>query len=85
LSLVTLAKLQLDRGNAAAALRSFNRYLGGPGRPLEAEALVGRATALRRLGRGGEEAMAWRAIAEKYPDSAYAEQANERLAALSGP
>ena len=84
LSLVICAKLDLYRGNAAAALGSFERYarVGGP---LEAEALVGRATALERLGRRGEAAAAWSAVADRYAGSTYARQATERLSALSVP
>lgn len=85
LSLVTFAKLELDRGNGAAALASFDQYVSRAEGPLEAEALVGRATALERLGRRRDAAAAWRTVAERYPGSTYARQANERLSALGGP
>jgi TolA-binding protein len=81
LSLVICAKLDLFRGNAAAALRSFERYARAGG-PLEAEALVGRATALERLGRRSEAAVAWRTVTDRCAGSTYARQASERLAAL---
>jgi TolA-binding protein len=84
LSLVVGAKLDLYRGNAAAALRSFEGYARAGG-PLEAEALVGRATALERLGRRSEAAVAWRVVADRCPSSTYARQATERLSALSVP
>src|SRR6185295_9306386 len=51
LSRVTLALLLLDNGDAQGALSGFERYLAGSSRGLEAEALVGRARALGRLGR----------------------------------
>jgi TolA-binding protein len=85
LSLVTFAKLQLDRGNAADALGSFEQYVDRTGEPLEAEALVGRATALERLGRRGEAVAAWRSLVSRYPASTYARQATERLSTLSVP
>jgi outer membrane protein assembly factor BamD (BamD/ComL family) len=85
LSLITYARLELDTGHSTAALALFDQYLRSSRRPLEAEALVGRAHALRRLGRSAEEAAAWQAVARKYPGSAYAEQAAERLPALSSP
>ena len=84
LSRITFAKLQLDSGNAAVALGLFNQYLARGG-PLEAEALVGRATALRRLGLAEQEARAWATVARRYPSSAYTRQARERLSALSAP
>jgi outer membrane protein assembly factor BamD (BamD/ComL family) len=83
LSLLTLASLQLDTGNAGAALRMFDRYLRRAGGPLEAEALYGRARALRRLNQGNAEARAWRGLLAKYPGSRYAHEAQERLKALS--
>jgi len=84
LSLVVGAKLDLYRGNAASALGSFERYVRTGG-PLEAEALVGRATALEHLARRREAAVAWRVVADRCPGSAYARQATERLSALSVP
>ncbi|MBN1608788.1 MAG: zf-HC2 domain-containing protein [Polyangiaceae bacterium] len=84
LSLVIGAKLDLYRGNAAVALGSFERYARAGG-PLEAEALVGRATALEHLGRRNEAAAAWRVVADRCPGSTYARQATERLSALSVP
>jgi TolA-binding protein len=84
LSLVIVAKLDLYRGNASAALGSFERYSRAGG-PLEAEALVGRATALEHLGRQSEAVVAWRIVADRCPGSTYARQATERLSALSVP
>jgi TolA-binding protein len=85
LSRVTLSLLLLDSGDAQGALSGFERYLAGASRGLEAEALVGRARALGRLGRRDQEAAAWREVQRKYPGSIYGRQASERLAALGQP
>jgi TolA-binding protein len=85
LSRVTLALLRLDSGDAQAALVGFERYLSGGSRGLEAEALVGRARALGRLGRRNEEVAAWREVQRRYPSSIYGRQATERLSALGQP
>lgn len=85
LSRVTLALLQLDSGDARAALAGFERYLAGSSRGLEAEALVGRARALGRVGRRSLEVEAWQEVQRKYPRSIYGRQATERLSALGQP
>lgn len=85
LSRVTLAFLLLDNGDAQGALAGFERYLAGAAHGLEAEALVGRARALGRLGRRDLEALAWQEVERKYPRSIYGRQAAERLAALGQP
>jgi hypothetical protein len=82
LSRVTLALLLLDSGDARSALTGFERYLAGSSRGLEAEALVGRARALGRLGRRDLEVAAWQEVQRKYPRSIYGRQASERLLAL---
>jgi len=84
LSLVTLGSLQLNGGNAGGALATFNRYLSHGGRSLEAEALYGKAQALRRLGRASEERSVWERLLARYPGSGYAPQARERLDSLGG-
>lgn len=85
LSQVTLSMLLLDRGDAASALAGFDAYLARPRRGLEAEALVGRARALRQLGSREAEALAWREVLRRYPSSIYAQQARDRLSALGQP
>lgn len=82
LSRVTLALLLLDSGDARGALTGFERYLAGSSRGLEAEALVGRARSLARLGRRNLEVAAWQEVQRKYPRSIYGRQASERLLAL---
>lgn len=85
LSRVTLSLLLLDSGDAQGALSGFERYLAGASRGLEAEALVGRARALGRLGQQNLEATAWQEVRRKYPRSIYGRQASERLSALGQP
>ncbi len=85
LSRVTLALLQLDSGDPQSALVGFERYLAGSSRALEAEALVGRARVLGRLGRRDLERLAWQEVRRKFPRSIYGRQASERLAALGQP
>jgi hypothetical protein len=72
-----------DLDEPAAALRAFDGYLRDePGGTLAEEAVVGRAQALRRLGRAAAEAAAWNDLLVRYPRSVHAELARERLAAL---
>lgn len=85
LSELTLATLQLHTGDARSALTSFDKYLGRGSRPLDAEALVGRALSLRALGLREQETAAWRSVIDRYPGSSYARRAAERLAALRKP
>jgi TolA-binding protein len=76
---VLLGRLYLERlGDARAALDQFDAYLkqGGANRP---EALLGRARALRKLGRGREEIETLRELVDAYPDSLYVAPARERL------
>lgn len=78
---VSLGKLLLAQGQASEAEREFQRYLRAGGGPLSEEALFSRAQSLRRLGRLQDEQLAWRALLSAYPDSLYAAEARERLAA----
>jgi tetratricopeptide (TPR) repeat protein len=82
LSFALAGRLLLEKGSAGQALAQFNQYLARPGDVGE-EALVGRATALGRLGRSSAEAAAWREVLERYPGSIYAAHAKKRLVALS--
>ncbi len=79
-----LARLLLDRGDAAGALVHFDAYLQSGARSLREEAMVGRALALARLGRATDEAAAWNALLEAFPQSVHAERARARIAVLGG-
>jgi TolA-binding protein len=80
-SLAVLGRMLLDDGDATGALRSFERYLTRPG-PLAAEALLGEALALQKLGRDDEERRAWTALVDSVPDSVHADRARARLVEL---
>jgi tetratricopeptide (TPR) repeat protein len=82
LSFALAGRLLMERGSPEQALAQFNQYLARPGDVAE-EALVGRATALERLGRSAAEAAAWREVLESHPGSIYANRAKQRLAALA--
>lgn len=83
-SRATLGRLLLDRGDLASALASFDDYLAhgahgarGAGE-LDEAVMVGRATALDRLGRTSEARRAWRSLLDAFPSSPYAEHARTR-------
>jgi len=82
LSFALAGRLLLERGAPEQALAQFNQYLAQSGDVAE-EALVGRATALGHLGRSAAEAAAWRQVIERHPESIYANQARQRLTALT--
>jgi len=72
LSLVSLADLALDTGDAGLALAACEQYLAAaPSGTLVPEALVGRARALTSLGRATEADAVWREIARRFPKSPY--------------
>jgi TolA-binding protein len=80
-SRATLGRLLLDRGDLASALASFDDYLAHGARgagELDEAVMVGRATALDRLGRTTESRRAWQALLEAFPSSPYAEHARSR-------
>jgi TolA-binding protein len=79
---VSLGKLLLVQGQAAAAERAFQRYLESGGGPLSEEALFSRAQCLSRLGRAQPERAAWRALLAAFPESVYATEAEQRLSVL---
>jgi TolA-binding protein len=84
-SQATVGRLLLDRGDAAGALASFDAYQArGPG-ALDEAVMVGRATALDRLGRTDEARGAWRALLTAFPETPYAEHARARTGGASTP
>ncbi len=80
-SLVVLGRMLLDDDAPARALPPFDEYVRRGG-ALTAEAMLGRALALGRLGRTEEERSAWSTLAGAYPEGVYAERARARLAEL---
>ncbi len=79
---VMLGRLLLDRGQPQAALAHFDAYLRGGAGTLGEEAQLGRALALRKVGRTADEIEAWKALLAAHPDSVHAVRARERLAEL---
>jgi TolA-binding protein len=82
-SRVVVGDLLLAEGPTREALASFDSYLAtSPNGTLAEEALVGRASALMRLGRRDEERGAWTRLLREHPDSVQTERARRRLAEL---
>jgi len=80
-SYAVLGRMLLDDGDAEGALVCFERYLP-TGVALEEDVMLGKALALRRLGRNDDELRAWSALLERYPGSVHAQRANARLLEL---
>jgi TolA-binding protein len=79
-----VGRLLLDRGDPTGALSRFDSYLAAGAGDLAEEAMVGRATALDRLGRSDDATRAWSAVAAAFPDSPYAARARARLESSNG-
>jgi TolA-binding protein len=80
---VVVGDLMLAEGSAREALASFDSYLAAsPEGTLAEEALVGRALALKHLGRRDEERDAWSQLLRKHPHSVQGARARSRLAEL---
>jgi TolA-binding protein len=79
---VMLGRLLLDRGEPQSALAQFDAYLRGGAGTLGEEAQLGRALALRKLGRASDEIQAWDALLAAHPNSVHAARARERLSEL---
>jgi TolA-binding protein len=83
---ITLGKLELERGAAAAALSHFDDYLRrAAGGALAPEALWGRSQALTKLGRASEARTSLSQLLERYPSSPYASSARAKLGEGSRP
>lgn len=80
-SRMMVARLLLDRGDAAGALSGFDAYLRAGLGELREDALAGRATALDRLGRTDEGRQGWLALLDQYPNTAYGTHARWRVEA----
>jgi TolA-binding protein len=79
----TVGRLLLDLGDPSGALASFDEYLASGSGELGEETMVGRATALERLGRADDARRAWQALLAAYPESPYAAHAMRRLGSQS--
>jgi len=77
-SRATLGRLLLDRGDLGSALASFDDYLAFGHGELDEAVMVGRATALDRLGRTADARRAWKALLDTFPSSPYAGHARTR-------
>lgn len=75
-------RMLLDTGDARGALQQLDAYLETGDGTLREEAMTARARALALLGRTGDEAAAWDALLQQYPDSVHAERATARLREL---
>ena len=73
-----MGRMLLDRGDAAGALASFDAYRARGHGPLDESVLVGRATALERLGRAEEARAPWAELLSAFPNSPYAGHARLR-------
>lgn len=78
----TLGRMLLDHGDASAALERFDAYLEKSRGTLSEEAMIGRAEALRRLGRAAEEKATWQKFLQTYPGSPHAARARARISTL---
>lgn len=78
----TLGRMLLDHGDPSAALERFDAYLEKSRGTLSEEAMIGRAEALRRLGRAAEEKATWQKFLQTYPGSPHAARARARISTL---
>jgi TolA-binding protein len=83
-SRVVMGRVLLDRGDPAGAIAKFEGYLAAGSGQLGEEAMVGRATALERLGRTDDAARAWAALVSAFPATPYAAHARARLESTTG-
>lgn len=78
----SMARILLDRGESADALRKYDESLAAGAGALTEEMLLGRATSLERIGNSASEAAAWSALLRAFPSSIHAARARERLAVI---
>ena len=79
---LSLGMLRLQRGQAELALADFRAYEAQGNGDAMAEALWGKAQALRALGRSKEEMETLNELVRKFPRAAYAAAARKRLAVV---
>lgn len=84
-ALVSLGRLELERGRAAQALARFDDYLAGSAGALVEEARYGRIRALRELGRHVQELRSIEAFLGDHPESLYAARLRKRAEELRAP
>ena len=79
-SQASVGRLLLDRGDPTGALASFDAYQKHGAGAFDEPVMVGRATALERLGRTDDAREAWRALVTAFPDTPWRSHAESRLA-----
>ena len=84
-ALVSLGRIELQRGQAARAIGYFDRYLSESAGPLRQEARYGRIRALRELGRTDQERRSIEAFLADHPQGIYSPRLRRRLAELDDP
>ena len=77
-SRLALGRLLLAKGEHTGALAEFDAQLAAGG-ALAEEALLWRARTLQRMGNSTAEQQAFRRLLERYPNSAYEQEARSRL------
>jgi len=83
-ALVAMAEIELRHmGRPGAALKHFDQYLGRrPSGSVAAEALYGKARALRALGRRAAEIQVLRSFVKRYPNAILTARVRDRLRSL---
>lgn len=79
-SQATVGRLLLDRGDAAGALASFDAYQTHGSGAFDEPVMIGRATALERLGRSDDARAAWQALVVAFPDTPWRSHAEAQRA-----
>jgi TolA-binding protein len=78
ISRISAAKLLLQQGRAADAVKQYDAYLASGG-ILNEDALYGRARALEAAGRRADAKATWRDLLSNYPGSVYERSARQKL------
>jgi tetratricopeptide (TPR) repeat protein len=83
-ALVSMGRIELQRGRAKQALSHFDAYLAASAGPLVEEARYGRIRALRKLGRTTQERQSIEAFLADHARSIYAPRLRKRAEELRG-